>query len=113
MKNNIFFRLDVRLRLMVFFGFIMLLFVINIAYSTKKSYRENLDFEFNGKVEFVSYDVKGTPTIKINKQEYCLTYNNWDFDHQIEKGDSLDKRKGTFVIKLIKFNSKSIVYFGK
>jgi hypothetical protein len=113
MTDNIFFRKDVRLWVAVFFAFVAVLFLFFIFYSSKKTYHRNLDYEFDGKVESVFYDVKGTPTIMINKKEYFLTFYDWDIDHQIEKGDSLEKRKGTMLIKLIKFDSKKTIYFGK
>ncbi|WP_158990227.1 hypothetical protein [Mucilaginibacter sp. L196] len=78
-------------------------------YFTKKEKKESLSYEFNGKVDSVSYDVKGEATVYIDTS-YYLGDPNWDFDHnRIQKGDSMIKEKNSMIIKLIKPNGKVII----
>ncbi len=87
----------------VFMGIVIFLYFR--AYITEKHY------EFQGVVQNVSYDIKGTPDIYIDGKKYILSYNDWNFNYKIDKGDSLIKRKNEMVIKLIKHKTGEIIYF--
>jgi hypothetical protein len=63
------------------------------GFLTKNSFDENLSYDFKGVVDSVSYDVKGIPTVIIHKSEYYLSAG-YNFDYQIEKGDTLKKEGG-------------------
>jgi len=83
--------------------------IVTGVYFTKKGKRKNLSYQFNGKVDSVTYDVKGEATVYIDTS-YYLSDPNWDFDHnRIQKGDSMIKEKNSMTIKLIKPNGKVIV----
>ncbi len=89
-------------------AFISLL--IWLIYSNKRNYEENLNIEFNGIVETVKYDIKGFPTLTINRVDYRLV-GPYRFDHQIETGDTLIKLKGNIHYKLIKRQTGKIIRF--
>ena len=65
----------------------------------------NRNYEFNGVVEDVNYDIKGTPSVTISGHVYYLSYNNWNFQHRIMKMDTLIKKKGYMKIILIKYST--------
>jgi hypothetical protein len=66
--------------------------------------------QFNGRVESVSYDMKGIATIVIKGVNYDLSDLNWDFDqNRIEKGDLMIKEKNSMIITLIKSNGQIII----
>lgn len=87
-----------------------LLFTIAIYYYNNLT-QKNLPLEFNGKVENVSYSIKGEPTVSINNKTFNLPVNLWDFNHKIERGDSLIKLKDSMVIKLVKYKSRQVLLF--
>jgi hypothetical protein len=89
---------------------VFLLFIIGI-YHYYSLTQKNLPLEFNGKVENVFYSVKGEPTISINNKTFNLPVNLWDFNHKIERGDSLIKFKDHMVIKLVKYKSGQVMLF--
>ena len=69
-----------------------------------------LDYQFNGKVDSVDYNLKNQASVFIKGVQYDLFYQKWDFNHnRIQKGDSIIKRKNSIVIKLIKANGKIII----
>jgi hypothetical protein len=77
------------------------------SYKYRKTY---LAYQFDGRVEGVSYDIKGKATIVIKGGSYDLSDNNWDFDHnRITKGDSLIKKKNSMIIKLVKRNGQIVI----
>ena len=62
---------------------------------------EDLEYHFNGVVDSVSYDIKGTATVIIKGAHFYLGNLNWDFDHnRIRKGDSLMKKRNSMIIRL-------------
>ncbi|WP_316836977.1 hypothetical protein [Pedobacter nutrimenti] len=75
----------------------------------KKNNKENLSYKFNGIVESVNYDVKGIPSVVIQGDEYYLS-GGWNFEHLIEKRDSLQKKEGEMVVKLIKRDRKIYIF---
>jgi hypothetical protein len=80
-----------------------------IIYTNQKNHEENLNIEFNGVVDSVSYDIKGIPTLTINRVDYRLNVPRFDF--QIEKGDTFIKFKGNTHYKLIKRQTGKIIRF--
>ncbi len=94
--------------IILFLAIISLL--IWLIYSNKKNYEENLNIEFNGIVESVKYDIKGFPTLTINRVDYKLV-GPYRFNHQIETGDTFIKFKGNIHYKLIKHNTGKIIRF--
>jgi len=74
--------------------------------------RKNLNIDFAGKVERIEYDIKEFPTIKVGDSSYYIGAG-YNTDHQIEAGDSIIKRKGSNIYKLIKHRSHKIIEFRK
>jgi hypothetical protein len=74
-------------------------------------YIKQKNYEFNGVVQVVTYDIKGTPDVKINGSEYFLTYHKWGFNHKIQVGDSLIKKRNKMVIRLVKQKTGEIIIF--
>ena len=72
--------------------------------------RINRDYNFNGIIEKVHYSIKGFPEITIKNRSYCLDAG-YNFEYKIENGDSLIKKKGSTVYKLIKNKTHEIFYF--
>jgi hypothetical protein len=74
--------------------------------------KESLDVEFAGPVERVDYDIKQFPTIMIANKSYYIG-SGYNTDHQIEVGDSVIKKKGAYVYKLIKHGSNKTIEFDR
>ena len=74
--------------------------------------RKNLNIEFAGRVERIEYNIKQFPTITVGDSTYHIG-SGYDTDHQIEIGDSVIKRKGSEVYKLIKQKTYKIIEFTK
>jgi len=92
------------------FGSMCVLFVVFLIFSIYRGFSENLSYNFAGVVRSVTYDEKGTPIIRINSQEYVLNAG-YNFDYQIEKGDSLKKTKGSSIYTLIKQKTGKVIVF--
>lgn len=90
---------------------IVVLFAGSMFYLYKKDYKKKLLYYFNGEVQNVRYDSKGFPYVTIDNRTYYLSYNNWDFNHEIEQGDTLQKEKNTFAVKLTKYKSGHVLIF--
>ena len=88
-------------------GFLFLVIVIPIFYL--KSRNEALAYHFNGRIDSVSYDNKGIPTIVIHKVKYNLLANFWNFEHELQVGDSLIKEKNSLEVKIFKKNGAVII----
>jgi len=72
--------------------------------------KENLNIEFAGSVERIEYDIKQYPTITINNKSYYIGAG-YHTEHQIEVGDSVIKKRGSDIYKLIKQRSNKIIEF--
>jgi hypothetical protein len=90
---------------------VVILFAGGMFYLYKKDYKKNLGYHFNGEVQNVRYDSKGIPYVTIDNRTYYLSYNNWAFNHEIEKGDKLQKERNTFTVKLTKYKSGDVLIF--
>jgi len=88
-------------------GFLFLVTVVPFYYFKTK--QQVSLYQFKGRVDSVSYDVKGEPTIKVNGKKYDLPVNFWDFNHQIDVGDSLVKVKNSMVVRILKKNGTVII----
>lgn len=78
----------------------------------RRADRINLNKEFAGSITHVEYDEKDFPTIAIGDSSYYIG-EGYYADHQIEVGDSIVKKRGSEVYKLIKHGSKKIIEFNK
>jgi len=85
----------------VIFGTLCLAFFVIMLFAAKNNFKENKLYSFKGVVDSVSYDIKGIPTVIINKKTFYLSAG-YNFDHQIKKEDSLVKQKGSTTYILIK-----------
>lgn len=90
---------------------VIVLFFGSVVYLYNRLFEENLPYKFSGKVEKVSYSVKGEPTVLINGKGFDLPVNFWNFNHKIQKGDSLIKQKNSMVIKLVKQKTGEVIFF--
>jgi len=100
---------DLKLFLTVFIS-LCLLFIAFLIFSIYRGFSKNLNYNFTGVVHSVTYDEKGTPIIIINNQEYILNAG-YDFNHQIEDGDTLKKVKGSDTYTLIKHATGKVIVF--
>lgn len=94
---------------LIFVSICFLAFLLANFYFLNRSSKVNLRHEFNGAVEDVRYDTKGTPYVTIGQTTYYLSAS-WDFKHLIEKGDTLQKRAGDLKVTLIKKNNKIFTF---
>lgn len=86
-----------------FFIVSVTLMAILFNYMDNRATKESLNFQFNGKVDSVTYNIKGKATVLINGVEYPIFDPNWNFDHtRIMKGDSIVKRENSMIIKLFR-----------
>ncbi|OCX51501.1 hypothetical protein BEL04_15870 [Mucilaginibacter sp. PPCGB 2223] len=93
------------------FGIVLIILTI---YSTIISRNQNLEYQFNGRVDSVYYTSKGEPYIFVKKVKYYLSDRDWDFNqNRIQKGDSVIKKKNSMIIKLFKSNAKAIIEGGE
>ena len=90
---------------------IIVLFAGSMFYLYTKGYKRNLGYRFKGEVRNIQYDSKGFPNVTINDSTYYLSYNNWNFNHKIQKSDTLEKEANTFTIKLTKYKSGDVFIF--
>jgi len=67
---------------------------------------------FSGTVERVDYDIKEFPTITIGDSSYYIGAG-YNTNHQIEVGDSVIKKRGSDIYKLIKRGSHMVIEFRK
>jgi len=86
--------------------------VTNTIIGNRKRSLENINRDFAGQVKRVEYDIKQFPTITIGDSNYYIGAG-YNTDHQIEEGDSVVKRRGSEVYKLIKFKTNKIIEFNK
>jgi hypothetical protein len=77
----------------------------------KKAKEENLARSFIGVIEYIEYDEKGIPTVIVNGQKYYLS-TSYNFEHKLEKNDSLIKYKNSTIYKLVKNGTNQVILFG-
>ena len=91
--------------LVIFFIVCLVILQINVQ-------RKNLNYDFNGIVQNVTYDIKRCPTVTINGTNYSLGGRNWGFyKDTIETGDKMIKKKGSMDLYLIKPYKKDTINF--
>jgi hypothetical protein len=105
---------DKRIIVIIIIGVIIVFGSVMIYWlqADRKADRENLNEEFAGIVDHVSYDIKQFPTIEISDSSYYIG-SGYDTDHQIAKGDSLIKKRGSEKYKLIKHGSNKVIFITK
>ncbi len=90
-------------------GVLAISFAIFTFYSRFAAQRKALFYQFDGKVDAVDYDKKGAPTVTIKGTKYDLSVTHWDFNHQIEAGDSMIKKADSMMIKIFKTDGTVII----
>lgn len=93
----------------IYIGFLVLCITV-LAYLNFTASKRLKGYEMKGVVDRITYDVKGLPYVDVNGTQYYLG-GPWNFEHKIEEGDSIIKRKGDMSIKLIKKNTGEIIQF--
>jgi hypothetical protein len=92
------------------FFILCLSFLSYLFYNGNRDRIENLGYSFYGPVKYVTYDVKGTPYVTIDTNRYYLSAG-YNFDHKIEKGDTIKKVKGSNIYILTKQNTGKVYEF--
>jgi len=92
------------------FGSVCFLFLGFLMFSINNGFKKNLSYNFFGVIDSARYDEKGTPIVFINQHEYTLSAG-YNFDYQIQKGDTLKKKKGSTIYTLIKQKTGKIMVF--
>jgi hypothetical protein len=71
--------------------------------------RKNLGCDFRGIVENVSY---GSDSIKVTIKDHVYELDSgYDFQHLIQKGDFLIKRRGSTIYRLVKYQHPRVITF--
>lgn len=96
--------------LVISFFVLTIMFIFSLYYFYRKAHIRNLNNHFYGVVDSVNYDVKGIPTVIVNKNKYYLSAG-YNFDHQIERGDKLKKDSGSAIYILTKHKTNKIFRF--
>jgi hypothetical protein len=78
-------------------------------YTRFTAQRKALYYHFNGRVDTVNYNKKGQPTVTIHGTKYDLSVTRWDFNHQIQTGDSMVKKMDSMMIKIFKTDGTVII----
>lgn len=94
---------------MIILGILAISFAVFTFYSRFAAQRKALGYQFNGKVDTISYDSNGQPIISIHGTKYDLSVTHWDFNHQIQSGDSMVKKADSMVIKIFKTDGTVII----
>ena len=92
-----------------------LLVILVILAMEFHSIKTNRDYDFNGIVQNINYDIKKIPTVTINGSNYYLGGRYLAFyKYTIQIGDKLMKKKGDDNVYLIKNNTKDTInlYYG-
>ena len=94
---------------MIIVGVLAISFAVFTFYSRFTAQRKALSYQFNGRVDTIVYDNSGKPTVTIHGAKYDLSVTHWDFDHQVETGDSMVKKMDSMVIKIFKTDGTVII----
>ncbi|MGY3214527.1 hypothetical protein [Mucilaginibacter sp. HD30] len=94
----------------IVFVIVCILMLVDTIIRVREGARKYLNMDFAGTVDRVEYDIKQFPTITLKGKIYYIG-SGYNTDHQIEIGDSLIKKKGSMVYKLIKHNTGSVILF--
>lgn len=94
---------------LIVLGVLAISFAVFTFYSRFTAQRKALFYQFNGRVDTVNYDKKGQPTVTIKGIKYDLSVTHWDFNHQIQAGDSMVKKADTMAIKIFKADGTVII----
>lgn len=93
----------------VFFGF-SLMMICFFVFLRIETHKEDINYQFNGRIDSVSYDIKGNPTILINGRSYYLSGNDWLLPAKVEKSDSILKKSKIMTIKLIRHDTGETIF---
>jgi len=93
----------------VFFSLSLILIFFFVGLRLKV-HSENVNYQINGRIDSVSYDIKGNPTIVVKGTPYYLSDSDWLFNTNLQKGDLISKRSGAMTIKLTRFNSGKVIF---
>jgi len=83
-----------------------------LAIRNKKAIKQIYDLEFNGVVQVIDYDQKGFPTVEVANNNYYLSLG-YNFEYKIQQGDSIFKKRGSFIVVLKKKNTGAIFKFDR
>ena len=101
-----------KLMIVIAFGLIFTATIACWIADAIKANKENFDLEINGTIQYVDYDMKGFPKMTVHGKIFYIG-SGYHVEHQIEAGDSLVKKKGSTIYKLIKHGSGVVIEFKK
>ncbi len=67
------------------------------------------NYQFNGRIDSVFYDIKNNPVIIVKGSRYYLSENDWDLKTNLQKGDLIFKKSKSTVIRLMKPQTGQII----
>jgi len=85
-------------------------FICSTIVNVHNTRKENRALSFDGVVESVTYDIKDYPTVIVNSKKYYLGAN-YNFNREIEQGDSMTKQRGSSIYRLVKNKTGQVLYF--
>jgi hypothetical protein len=90
-------------------GVLAISFAIFTFYIRFTAQRKALYYHFDGKVDTINYNKNGQPTVTIRGIKYDLSVTRWNFDRQIQAGDSMVKKMDSMAIKIFKADGTVII----
>jgi len=88
----------------VFFGF-SLMTIFFFVFLRIRGHQEDVNYQFNGRIDGVSYDIKGSPTVLVNGRSYYLSDNDWLFPIALKKGDLIMKKSKVMTITVTRHST--------
>ena len=95
--------------------FVIIIVILLVSYFFQKDPSEEVkSWEFKGVIEKVVIDSpKTSPIIVVNGKKFDLIKIRMNSNVGFYKGDTIIKKKGEIVLKMIKPNSKDTIYCNK
>jgi len=93
----------------VFFSLSLILIFFFVCLRIKV-HEEDFNYQINGRIDSVSYDIKGNPTIIVKGEFYYLSDSDWLFNSKLQKGDVIEKKSKTMTIKLTRPYTGEVIF---
>ncbi len=87
------------LKISIFVVVILAMVLLNM-----RAEKEISDYEFNGKIDYVIYEKGNCPVITVSKKDFHLG-SHWSLGRSLNIGDSIIKKKGEMIIRVIKHSN--------
>ena len=86
----------------IIFLLILILIYLSGNHFSKRAKRIALEIDIVGIIEDIEYDQKQVPTIYVKGKDFYLYEFGVRKDDAFKKGDSISKKKGSFILKYFK-----------